>query len=153
MSNKLIIEKLSGKNFDSFVGLIVKLADYEKLKAPDKEAKKRLKKDGLSKNPKFEASLGRIKNEYVGYMIYFMAYSSFRALPTLFLEDFFVLQEHRKKGIGQKMFDFCVKQAKARKCGRIDLCIFDWNRPSINFFEKNNAKRLNYLFYRINLVN
>ena len=148
MSNNLIIEKLSERNFDGFVGLIVKLADYEKLKAPDNKAKKRLKKDGLSKNPKFEAFLGRINNEYVSYIIYFMAYSSFRAFPTLFLEDFFVLQEYRKKGIGQKMFDFCVKQAKTMKCGRIDLCILDWNKPSINFFEKNNAKHLSWMFYR-----
>lgn len=149
----LVIEKLSKGNFDNFVYLIKKLAEYEKLEPPNKKAVKRLKKDGLSNNPKFEAFLSRINNDYVGYIIYFMAYSSFRALPTLFLEDFFVIEEYRKKGIGQKMFDFCVKQAKARKCGRIDLCIFDWNTPSINFFEKNNAKRLNYLFYRINLVN
>ena len=40
MSNNLIIEKLSERNFDGFVGLIVKLADYEKLKAPDNKARK-----------------------------------------------------------------------------------------------------------------
>ena len=82
-----------------------------------------------------------------------MAYSSFLALPALFLEDIFVLEEYRKKGFGQKMLDFCIKLAKEKKCGRIDLCILDWNTPSIQFFEKNNAKRLNWLFYRMDIGN
>ena len=151
--NGLVIKKLSEENFEDFVYLIEKLAEYEKLEPPDKNAKIRLRNDGLSSNPKFEAYLGRINNRYICYIIYYMAYSSFLALPTLFLEDIFVLKEYRKKGVGQKMLDFCIKLAKEKKCGRIDLCILDWNTPSIQFFEKNNAKRLNWLYYRINLRN
>ena len=98
----IIIEKFSAKNFGNFTYLIEKLAEYEKLAPPNEKAKKRLRKDGLSKNPKFEAFLAKLNNEYVG-------------------------------------------------CGRIDLCILDWNKPSINFFEKNNAKHLNWLFYRIDV--
>ena len=151
--NGLVIKKLSEENFEDFVYLIEKLAEYEKLETPDEKAKIRLRNDGLSSNPKFEAYLGRINNRYICYIIYYMAYSSFLALPTLFLEDIFVLKEYRKKGVGQKMLDFCIKLAKEKKCGRIDLCILDWNTPSIQFFEKNNAKRLNWLFYRMDIGN
>ncbi|MBI2659530.1 GNAT family N-acetyltransferase [Candidatus Woesearchaeota archaeon] len=153
MSNNFVIEKLSAKNFDEFVSLIRRLADYERLEPPNKEAVRRLKNDGLSKNPKYEAYLGKISNNYVTYIMFFMGYSSFLAKPTLFWEDLFVLKDYRGKGIGQSMFNFCIKKAKERKCGRIDGCILDWNKPSIEFFEKNNAKRLNWLYYRINLVN
>jgi len=151
--NELIIERLSEENFEDFVYLIEKLAEYEKLKPPNEQAKIRLRNDGLSSNPKFEAYLGKIDGKYVGYIIFYMAYSSFLALPALFLEDIFVFEEYRKKGVGQKMLDFCAKLAKEKKCGRIDLCILDWNIPSIKFFEKNNAKSLNWLYYRINLRN
>ena len=146
-----IIEKLSAKNFGNFTYLIERLAEYEKLAPPNDKAKKRLRKDGLSKNPKFEAFLAKLNNEYAGYLIYYMTYSSFLALPTLFLEDIFILKEYRKSGIGQNLLNLCLRKAKEKGCGRIDLCILDWNNPSINFFEKNNAKRLNWLFYRIDV--
>ena len=112
--NEIKIEKLSEMNFDQFIKLIEVFANFENLEPPDAEAKLRLKKDGLSKNPKYEAYLGNINGEYVAYVIFFMTYSSFMALPTLFLEDLFVLEESRRKGIGQKMLDHCMKFAKER---------------------------------------
>lgn len=147
----LVIEKLSKSNFDNFVYLIKKLAEYERLEPPDKEAVKRLKKDGLSKKPKFEAYLAKIGEEYVGYLIFYMAYSSFLGMPTLFLEDTFVVEEYRKHGVGQKIFDFVKGQVRKRGYRRLDFCIIEWNKPAIEFAEKNKAKKLNWLYYRLEL--
>ena len=47
----------------------------------------------------------------VGYALYFYTYSSFLARPTLYLEDIFVLESFRKKGVGKKLFLECVKEA------------------------------------------
>ena len=149
MNNELVIEKLSENNFNEFFRLIEVFADFEKLTPPDKKAKLRLKDDGLCKNPRYEAYLGKIGNKYVSYMIFFMTYGSFVALPTLFLEDIFVLQEVRGKGIGQRMLDFCIKFAKERNCGRLDLNVIDWNTNAIKFYEKNNFKLLNWKIYRL----
>jgi len=150
MKEDLIIEPIKNNNFDKFLYLIDKLAEYEKLTPPDEKAKIRLKKDGLSKNPKYEAYIGKIDDKYIGYVIFFMSYSSFLAKPVLYLEDIFVLKEHRKTGIGQKLFNFIVSKAKERDCGRIEWHVLDWNQLGINFYEKNNAKHLsNWLYYRL----
>jgi GNAT superfamily N-acetyltransferase len=150
MNPDITIEKINKENFNEFLWLVEKLAEYEKLNPPDEEAKARLRKDGLSKNPKYEAYLAKINQKYVGYIIYFMCYSSFLALSTLYLEDIFVLKEFRKKGIGKKLFEFCVSKAKEKKCGRIEWHVLDWNKTGINFYEKNNAKHLsNWLYYRL----
>lgn len=149
MSNKLVIEKLSGKNFGEFVRLIRRFADFEKLNPPDQKARIRLRKDGLRKNPKYEAYLVKVDGEYAAYIIFFMAYASFIAFPTLFLEDFFILKEYRRKGIGQKMLDFCMKFAKRRNCGRVDLTVLDWNANAIKFYKKNNFKFVNWKIYRL----
>ncbi len=150
MKNKIKIEKISHTNFNNFLDLIDRLAEYEKLSPPDKKAKIRLRKDGLSDNPKYEAYLVKLNEKYIGYLIYFMNYSSFLALPILYIEDIFVLEKYRKKGIGQKLFDFCVSKAKERNCGRIEWHVLEWNKPGINFYEKNNAKHLsNWLYYRL----
>jgi GNAT superfamily N-acetyltransferase len=148
MSLKLRIEPISESNFNDFLFLVDKLAEYEKLTPPNEAARQRLKADGISENPKYEAYLGILAGQAVGYLIYFYNYSSFLALPTLYIEDIFILQEYRRKGIGQKMFDFCIQKARESGCGRVEWCVLTWNQPAIQFYEKNNAERLDWYFYR-----
>jgi GNAT superfamily N-acetyltransferase len=150
MTDELTIEKVTGDNFDDFIFLIKKLAEYEKLVIPDDKAVEQLKKDGSGDNPCYQAFLGKLGDNYVAYIIYFFNYSSFLALPTLYLEDIFVLEEYRRKGIGTRLFQFCKEQAKEKGCGRIEFCVLTWNEPAIKFYEKNNANRLDWYFYRMN---
>ena len=152
-SNLIVIDQVDAKNFDEFLGLIDKLAEYEKLLAPDEEAKRRLRRDCLSDKPKFQAFVGKIGAEYVSYVIFFFTYSSFLAMPTLFLEDIFVLEEYRRQGIGKKMFDFLKETAKREGCGRIEFTVLKWNKLAQEFYEKNGAKCLeNWYFYRVDRV-
>ena len=149
MSKKLTIERVSPENFDTFVDLIRQLARYEKLDEPDNEAVGRLRRDGLSDDPKFQAYLGIYKGAAIGYVILFMTYSSFLALPTLFIEDLFTLEKYRRMGFGQQLFNFCIKQAKEHNCGRMEWTVLTWNKPAIAFYEKNKARRLDWYFYRM----
>lgn len=150
MSKKVIIEKISEKNFSDFFNLINQLAKYEKQKPLDIKIKKQLEKDAFAKNPSFKAYLARYKDKYVGYLIYFMTYSSYLASPILYLEDIFVIKEFRGKGIGQKMFEFCVKQAEEQDCSRMEWCVYNWNKPAIKFYQKNRATKLDKTYFRLN---
>ncbi|HMK95520.1 MAG TPA: GNAT family N-acetyltransferase [Candidatus Limnocylindrales bacterium] len=147
--NALIIKKVTRETFDAFLNLIDKLAEFEKLAPPDKEAKRRLRADCLSKKPKYEAYVGLIGEKCVAYVICFFTYSSFLALQTLFLEDIFVLNEYRRQGIGKKMFNHCVELAKRKGCGRIEFMVLKWNKTAQKFYEKRKAKRLEWYFYRL----
>jgi GNAT superfamily N-acetyltransferase len=147
--NLVVIEKVNEETFDDFLGLIDKLADFEKLALPDEDAKRRLRRDCLTNKPKYEAFIGKVGDEPVAYIIYFFTYSSFVALPTLFLEDIFVLSEYRRKGVGQKMFDFLKETAKREGCGRIEFTVLKWNTSAQEFYEKNRAKRLEWFLYRL----
>ena len=147
--NLVVIEKVKAETFDDFLGLIDKLAEYEKLPPPDDEAKRRLRRDCLSEKPKYEAFIGKIGDKPVSYIIYFFTYSSFLALPTLFLEDIFVLKDYRRQGIGQKMFDYLKETAKREGCGRIEFTVLKWNKSAQEFYEKNGAKRLEWFLYRL----
>jgi GNAT superfamily N-acetyltransferase len=149
IQNVLAIIEVDEENFNDFLGLIDKLAEYEKLQPPDSEAKKRLKQDCLSEKPKYQAFICKIGAKPVSYMIYFFTYSSFLALPTLFLEDIFVLKEYRKQGVGKKMIDFLKETAKREGCGRIEFTVLKWNKSAQQFYAKNKAQRLEWFLYRI----
>jgi GNAT superfamily N-acetyltransferase len=145
----LVIRKVTAETFDEFFGLIGKLAEYEKLVPPDENAKKRLREDCLGAKPKYKAFVGKISGKCVAYVIYFYTYSSFLASPTLFIEDIFVLQDYRRQGVGQEMFDRCKSIAKREGCGRIEFTVLKWNESAQEFYEKNKAKRLEWFLYRI----
>jgi GNAT superfamily N-acetyltransferase len=147
--NSLVITKVSDGNFEEFLGLIAKLAEYEKLSPPDEEAKKRLHADCLEGKQKYEAFLGEIGGICVSYVIYFFTYSSFLALPTLYVEDIFVLEPYRRRGVGQKMFDNCKAIAKREGCGRIEFTVLPWNMSAQGFYEKNGANQIEWYLYRL----
>ncbi len=145
----VVIEKVNAETFDNFLGLINKLAEYEKLSPPDEDAKRRLLRDCLSDKPKYQAFIGKIGDKYVSYMIFFFTYSSFLALPTLFLEDIFVLEAYRRHEVGKKMFNFLKATAKREGCGRIEFTVLKWNTPAQKFYQKNRAQRLEWYLYRL----
>ena len=147
--NLVVIKEVNVETFDDFLGLISKLTKYVKLAPPDEEAKRRLRRDCLSDKQKYKAFIGKIGDKSVSYVIFFFTYSSFLALPTLFLEDIFVLEQYRRKGVGQKMFDFLKETAKREGCGRMEFTVLKWNKSAQDFYEKNKAKRLEWYFYRL----
>jgi GNAT superfamily N-acetyltransferase len=122
--------------------LIERLAEYERLAPPDAGARTRLLRDMFSEPPRIEPYLALLEGAPVGYALVFETYSSFLALPTLYLEDIFILPEHRREGIGVRFFRTLVSEAHRRGCGRMEWTVLDWNRPAIDFYEKMGARQM-----------
>lgn len=147
---KIKVRKAEAKDFNDLLSLINALADYEKLERPNLEARSRLKKDIFGDPPKIFVYLAGIDDKIVGYAIIFYTYSSFLALPTLYLEDIFVLPEYRSKGIGKALFMRCSKLALENNCGRMEWQVLNWNEIAIDFYSKIGAKQLQeWLQYRL----
>ncbi|MEO8666245.1 MAG: GNAT family N-acetyltransferase, partial [Ignavibacteria bacterium] len=99
--NKIKIRGAKKRDSKSILKLINELAEFEKLLPPDKSARKRLIKDAFSKKPKFKILLAEVNSIIAGYTFYFFTYSSFKAKKTLYLEDIFISERFRSKGIGK----------------------------------------------------
>ncbi len=151
MAKQIItIRPATKKDSKVFLSLINALADYEKLKRPTPAAKKRLLEDGFGKRKRFDSFLAFVDDVPVGYAIIFETYSSFLAKPTLYLEDLFILPEYRRLGIGKKFFTVLLKEARKRKCGRMEWTVLDWNQLAIDFYNKLGATYMKeWLLYRI----
>ena len=149
---KTIIRKARKSDFEDIFKLIVELAHFEKLTPPSKTAKKRLFLDSFGAKRKNNILIAQIDNEITGYAFYFYTYSSFLARKTLYLEDIFISQKFRAKGIGKLMFKELINTAVKEKCGRMEWCVLDWNINAIYFYNKLGAKPLNdWIYYRKNL--
>lgn len=141
-SPDVIVRQMLPKDGLAFVGLIDALADYENLDRPDPDARGRLLADAFSDRPRFEVRLAEVDGVVAGYAFFFMTYSSFLAKPLLYLEDIFVLTEHRGVGAGKALFDACVSEARARGCGRMEWRVLTWNEPAIAFYLRRGAQNL-----------
>ena len=139
---KINIRRATLDDADVLLNLIDTLADYEKLDKPTNDAKERLKIDLLGPMPRAAAYLAEYEGTVVGYAITLFTYSSFLALPTLFIEDIFILEEYRNKGIGTEFYKFCAKLTLEEGCGRMEWVVLDWNKPAIDFYKKLGAEQI-----------
>jgi len=142
MSDAIRIRPAAAADAEVFLRLVDALADYEKLDRPTAEARGRLVRDGFGPSPRFQAFLAELDGRAVGYAITFETYSSFLALPTLYLEDLFVLPDARRFGVGGAIFRLLAGEAVRRGCGRMEWSVLDWNQLAIGFYEKLGARRM-----------
>ena len=136
------IDRVTEKTVPDFLYLLGELALYEQLDPPDESARLRLKAEILQDHPKFEGYIGRLGDKPVGFVTFCFTYSTLLARPSLYMEDIFVLEEHRKRGFGTRLFNFCRNEARVRGCGRMDWMVLVWNTSSIQLYEKIGATRV-----------
>ena len=86
----------------------------------------------------------------VGFALFFHNFSTFLGRAGLYLEDLFVLPEHRGKGYGRAIFRRLAAIARERGCGRMEWWCLDWNAPSIAFYKSLGAEPMSdWTVYRL----
>jgi GNAT superfamily N-acetyltransferase len=126
----------------ALINLIDALAEYEHLAPPDADAKQRLVRDMFTTPPRIEALLCEVDGQPAGYALIIETYSSFLALPTLYLEDLFVLPSFRNRKAGYALFSTVAREAVTRGCGRMEWTVLDWNELAIGFYKKIGASHM-----------
>ena len=81
--------------------LIHELAEFEHLPVVVTEAD--LLRDGFCEPPKFRALVAEWDGQPAGYAFFFGYYSTFEGRAGLFLEDLYVRDQYRGKGIGKAL--------------------------------------------------
>jgi GNAT superfamily N-acetyltransferase len=136
------VRPLGPADVPALLELIDALADYEHLPRPTAEARARLSRDALASPPRFQAFLAEMDGVVAGYAIFFETYSTFLALPTLYLEDLFVRPEARGRGAGAALFRACAREAVQRGCGRLEWQVLTWNELALEFYARWEAQPL-----------
>lgn len=127
-----------GEDLPAVIGLVRELAAFEKLVGPDEAAAERLRADferGRYGLLVVEVEGGRL----AAYAMYFFTYSSFRARPTLYLEDVYVTPDQRGRGIGEALLRRLGALARAEGCARFEWTVLDWNVNAQRFYERLGA--------------
>lgn len=118
------------------------LAEYEHM-LDDVVATEEILKEWLFERRVAEAFFALEGETDVGFALYFHNFSTFLGRGGIYLEDLFVLPEHRGKGYGKAILSRLAQIARARGCGRLDFACLNWNQPSIDVYLSLGAEPMN----------
>ena len=123
--------------------LIKELADYEGLSHEVIAREEHLEETLFGKNSNVEILLAYNENQVLGFALYFHTYSTFLGRQGIYLEDLFVREYARGKGIGTGLLQSIAKYAMEIGGGRLEWSVLDWNELAISFYKKMGAEPLN----------
>lgn len=117
------------------------LADYEQL-ADELHATEQQLCDALfGLRPAAEAVIAERGSESVGYALFFPTFSSFLATRGIWLEDLFVLPDHRGAGVGRALLSAVAARVPTGG-GRLEWCALDWNELALGFYRGIGARTM-----------
>jgi len=120
--------------------LILGLAHFEKLEDQVTMTEDQLAENLFGKHRYAETLLAEDGGAPVGFALFFHNFSTFLGQPGIYLEDLFVVPEHRGKGVGRALLKELARLAVERRCGRLEWAVLDWNREAIGFYERLGAR-------------
>jgi len=121
------------------LGFIKELAEYEKLSHEVTATEEVLQETLFGHRRVAEVIVGEYHGEAVGFALFFHNFSTFLGRPGIYLEDLFVKPQMRGRGFGKALLAYLARLAVARKCGRVEWAVLDWNAPAIRFYRKLGA--------------
>ncbi|EPS72761.1 hypothetical protein M569_01998, partial [Genlisea aurea] len=77
-----------------------------------------------------------------GFVLFFPNYASFLAKAGFYIEDLFVRDCYRRKGLGKMLLCAVARQAAEMGHGRVEWVVLDWNADAIAFYRRMGAKLL-----------
>ena len=117
--------------------LIHEFAEFERL--PITVTEEDLLRDGFGEQPRFRVLMAEWNGQPAGYAIFFDYYSTFDGRAGLFLEDVYVRDVYRGKGIGKSLLAQIAVIARKEHCFGVRWQVLDWNTPAIDFYRKLGA--------------
>jgi ribosomal protein S18 acetylase RimI-like enzyme len=92
-----------------------------------------LARDGFGRNPKYRAFILMWEGKVAGYGLVFDCYSTWMG-RQLFLEDLFVRDDFRGRGIGKSVFAHFARLAKDEGYRAMRWEVLEWNQPAIDLY-------------------
>jgi GNAT superfamily N-acetyltransferase len=144
-SSAPIVRDAERSDVPALLGMFAGLADYEHLTHELHATEEGLTGALFGPRPAAEALIAERRDggSAVGYALFFSTFSSFLTTSGVWLEDLFVLPEHRRTGVGRVLLAAVAARMRERGGERLEWAALDWNEPALRFYRGLGAETQN----------
>jgi GNAT superfamily N-acetyltransferase len=135
----LTIRLAGPEDAEILCSMVAELAAYEHLEASNVCSAEALRHELACGDKALEAVIASYGDEVAGMATFFQTYSTFAARRGLYLEDIYVRENYRHRGIGTRILAWVARLAHERGYGRVEWTTLLWNTPAIEFYESLGA--------------
>ena len=115
-------------------------ATYEKLQDRFRITEPALHDSLFAPNPPLESILADADGAAIGFALWYFIFGTFSGRYGLFVEDIYVADAYRGRGIGLALFRHMARAAVRRNCAVMTWHVLDWNTPAIEFYRHIGSK-------------
>ena len=136
------IRQAEEEDVPEILELIKALAEFENLSDEVVATEELLKITLFGKNSPAEVQIAYDKNKTLGFALYFRTFSTFLGRPGIYLEDLYVRESARGKGVGEALLRRLAQRTREIGGGRLEWSVLNWNEAAIKFYQKMGASAL-----------
>src|SRR5215469_10952320 len=135
MSGEVTIRFAGPEDAGLLLRLIRELAVFERAPEAVVATEADLLRHGFGPDPQFEALLAFVDRDPAGMALFHSRFSTWLGRPGIYLEDLYVVEAARGRGIGRRLMARLAAVAIERGWGRVDFHVLDWN-PAREFYHR-----------------
>jgi GNAT superfamily N-acetyltransferase len=135
-----LVRAAKPQDVPQLLALFGALADYEHLRDELHATDEQLHDALFGERPAAEALIAERGGVAVGYALFFPTFSTFLARSGVWLEDLFVLPEHRGAGVGRALL--ATVAARVGDGARLEWAALDWNELALGFYRGIGARTM-----------
>lgn len=135
----IVIRRAVREDAKAILDMIAELAEYEKALHEVVASQQDIENSLFAENSVTEALICEVDGETAGYAVFFTSYSTWLGKNGIYLEDLYVSPRFRGQKAGKQLLRHIAQLGVARRCGRLEWSVLDWNKPAIDFYQSLGA--------------
>lgn len=148
--NDLLLRPATEQDIPVILNFILELAEFEGARYEVQSTAEGLR-DVLFSRHITDALIAELSGEPIGFAIWAYSFSTFTGKPTLYIDDLYVREQYRGKGIGSRIFSRIAEIAYEKDCGRMDWYCMETNISGKDYYHKMGAEEIEWFkVFRLN---
>jgi len=148
--NDLRLRPAKEEDVPVILNFILELAEFEGARDQIRSTEEGLR-DVLFERHITDALIAELDGIPVGFAIWAYSFSTFTGKPTLYIDDLYVQERYRGKGIGSRIFSHIAEIAYEKDCGRMDWYCMETNVSGKDYYHRMGAEEIEWFkVFRLN---
>lgn len=148
--NDLLLRPTTEEDIPVILNFILELAEFEGAKDQIQSTAEGLREVLFVKHIT-DALIAELSGVPIGFAIWAYSFSTFTGKPTLYIDDLYVREQYRGKGIGSRIFSRIAEIAYEKDCSRMDWYCMETNISGKQYYHKMGAEEIDWFkVFRLN---